>query len=113
MTNLRSVLKTRVITLPTKLHIVKPTTFPVVMHGCGSWTIKKAEHLRTYAFELWCWRRLLRVTSTASRSNQSTLNEINLEYSFGRTDAEDEDPVLRSPGGKSQIIGKDLDAGKD
>ena len=113
MMKLDSVLKSRDITWLTKVHLVKAVVFSVVMYRCESWTIKKTEHRRIYAFELWCWRRLLRVTSTASRSNQSTLNEINLEYSFGRTDAEDEAPVLRSPGGKSQIIGKDLDAGKD
>ena len=113
MIKLDSVLKSRDVTWLTKVHLVKAVVFSVVMYRCESWTIKKTEHRRIYAFELWCWRRLLRVTSTASRSNQSTLNEINLEYSFGRTDAEDEAPVLWSPGGKSQIIGKDLDAGKD
>ena len=82
MTNLDSVLKSRDITLLTKLHIVKVVVFPVVMHGCESWTIKKAEHQRIDAFELWCWRRLLRVPSTARRSNQSILKEINPEYSL-------------------------------
>ena len=82
MTNLDSVLKSRDITLLTKLHIVKVVVFPVVVHGCESWTIKKAEHQRIDAFELWCWRRLLRVPSTARRSNQSILKEISPEYSL-------------------------------
>ena len=69
MTNLDSILKRRDITLPTKVHLVKAMVFPVVMHGCESWTVKKAEHLRNDAFELWCWRRLLRVPWTARRSN--------------------------------------------
>ena len=75
-TNLDSVLKSRDITLPTKVHLVKAMVFPVVMYGCESWTIKKAEHQRTDAFELWCWRRLLRVPWTAGRSNQSILKKI-------------------------------------
>ena len=76
MTNLDSILKSRDVTLPTKVHLVKAMVFPVVMYGPESWTIKKAEHLRVDAFELWCWRRLLRVPWTARRSNQSILNEI-------------------------------------
>ena len=76
MTNLDSILKSRDITLPTKVHLVKAMVFPVVMYGCESWTIKKAEHWRADAFELWCWRRLLRVPWTARRSNQSILKEI-------------------------------------
>ena len=76
MTNLDSILKSRDITLPTKVHLVKAMVFPVVVYGCESWTIKKAEHQRTDAFELWCWRRLLRVPWTARRSNQSILKEI-------------------------------------
>ena len=76
ITNLDSMLKRRDITLPTKVHLVKATVFPVVMYGCESWTIKKAERWRTDAFELWCWRRLLRVPWTARRSNQSILKEI-------------------------------------
>ena len=76
MTNLDSILKSRDITLPTKVHLVKAMIFPVVMYGCESWTIKKAEHQRIHAFELWCWRRLLRVPWTARRSNQPTLKEI-------------------------------------
>ena len=82
MTNLNSILKSRVITLPTKVSLVKPMVFPVVMYGCESWTIKKAECQRIDAFELWCWRRLLRVPWTARRSNQSILKEINPEYSL-------------------------------
>ena len=81
MTNLESVLKSRDITLPTKIHTVKAMVFPVVMYGCESWTIKKAERRRIDAFELWCWRRLLRVPWTA-RSNQSILKEISPEYSL-------------------------------
>ena len=76
MTNLDSILKSRDITLPTKVHLVKAMIFPVVMYGCESWTIKKAEHLRIDVFELWCWRRFLRVPGTAKRSNQSILKEI-------------------------------------
>ena len=76
MTNLDSILKSRDITLSTRVHLVKAMVFPVVMYGCESWTVKKAERRRTDAFELWCWRRLLRVPWTAKRSNQSTLKEI-------------------------------------
>ena len=76
MTNLDSILKSRDITLPTNVHLVKAMVFPVVMYGCESWTIKKAEHQGIDAFELWCWRRLLRVPWTARRSNQSILKEI-------------------------------------
>ena len=83
MANLDSVLKGRDITLPTKVHLVKAMVFPVVMYGCESWTIKKAEHQRIDAFELWCWRRLLRVPWTP-RSNQSILKEISPEYSLER-----------------------------
>ena len=81
-TNLDSILKSRDITLPTKVHLVKAMVFPVLMYGCESWTIKKAEQWRTDAFELWCWRRLLRVPWTARRSNQSILKEISPEYSL-------------------------------
>ena len=84
MTNLDSILKSRDITLPTKVHLVKAMVFPVVMCGCESWTIKKAEHQRIDAFELWCWRRLLRVPWTARRSNQSIIKEISPEYSLER-----------------------------
>ena len=82
MTNLDSVLKSRDSTLPTKVRIIKAMVFPVVMYGCQSWTIKKAEHQRIDAFELWCWRRLLRVPWTARRFNQSILKEISPEYSL-------------------------------
>ena len=82
MTNLDSILKCRDITLPTRVHTVKAMIFPVVMYGCESWTIKKAERQRIDAFELWCWRRLLRVPWTARRSNQSILKEIRPEYSL-------------------------------
>ena len=85
---LDSILKSRDITLPTKVHLVKAMDFSVVTCGCESWTIKKAQHLRINAFELWCWRRLVRVPWTARRSNQSILKEINPEYSF-------EGPVLK------------------
>ena len=82
MTNLASILKSRDITLPTKARLVKVMVFPVVMYGCESWTIKKAERQRIDAFELWCWRRLLRVPWTASRSNQPIVKEISPEYSL-------------------------------
>ena len=82
MTNLDSILKSRDITLLTKVHIDKVTVFPVVMYGCESWSIKKAEHHRIDAFELWCWRRLLRAPGIAKRSNQSILKEISPEYSL-------------------------------
>ena len=83
MTNLDSILKSRDITLPTKVHLVKAMFFSVVMYRCESWTIKKAEHQRIDAFELWCWRRLLRVPWTVRRSNQSILKETSPEYSLG------------------------------
>ena len=82
MTNLDSILKSRDITLPIKVHLVKAMVFPVVMYGCESWTMKEAEGRRIDAFELWCWRRLLRVPWTARRSNQSILKEISPEYSL-------------------------------
>ena len=110
MTNLDSILKNRDITLPTKVHLVKAMVFPVVMYECESWTVKKAEHRRIDAFELWCWRRLLRVPWIARRSNQSILKEISPEYSleglmlklklqyFGhlmrRTDSMEKTPIL-------------------
>ena len=84
MINLDSRLKSRDITLPTKVRLVKAMVFPVVLYGSESWTIKKAEHQRIDAFELWCWRRLLKVPCTARRSNQSILKEINPEYSLGK-----------------------------
>ena len=82
MTNVDSIFKSKDITLPTKVHLVKAMVFPVVMYECESWTVKKAESRRTDAFELWCWRRLLRVPWTARRSNQSILKEISPEYSL-------------------------------
>ena len=82
MINLDSILKSRDITLPTKVHLVKVMVLPVVMYGCERWTVKKAEHRRIDAFELWCWRRLLRVPWTARRFNQSIIKEINPEYSL-------------------------------
>ena len=93
MTNLDSVFKSRDVSLPTKVRLVKAMVFPVVMYGRESWTVKKVEHQRIYAFELWCWRRLLRVPWTARRSNQSIL--------FGRNDAKAETPVLWPPHAKS------------
>ena len=99
MTNLDSILKNRDITLPTKVCLVKAVVFPVVVYGCESWTVKKAEHRRIDAFELWSWRRLLRVPWTARRSNQSILKEIRDFY--GRNDAKAETPVLWPPHVKS------------
>ena len=113
MTNLDSVLKSRDITLPTKVCIVKAMVFPVAVYGCESWTLKKAEHQRIDAFELWCWRWLLRVPWTARRSNQSILKEINPEYSLEGLDAKAEAPILWSPDEKNWLIGKDPGAGKD
>ena len=101
MTNLDSILKSRDITLPTKVCLVKAMVFPVVMYGCESWTVKKAECQRIDAFELWCWRRLLRVPWTARRSNQSFLKEISPGDFFGRNDAKAETPVLWPPHAKS------------
>ena len=102
MTNLDSILKSRDITLPTKVHLVKAMVFPVVMYGCESWTIKKAEHRRIDSFELWCWRRLLRVPWTARRSNPSILKEISPGCSFiERADVEAETPILWPPHAKS------------
>ena len=87
--------------------------FPVVMYGCNSWTVKKAEHRRIDAFALWCWRRLLRVPWTARRSNQSILKEISPGCSLKRTDAKAETPILWPPHAKSWLIGQDSDAGRD
>ena len=118
MTNLDNILKSRDITLPTKVHLVKAMVFPVVMYGCESWTVKKAEGRRIDAFELLCWRRLLRVPWTARRSNQSILKEINPEYSleglllklklqyFGhlmrRTDSFEKTPMLGKTEGRKR-----------
>ena len=110
MTNLDSIFKSRDITLPTKVSIVKTMVFPVVMCRCESWTIKKAEHQIIDAFELWCWGRLLRVPWTVRRSNQSILEEISPEYSL-------EELMLKlhyfGHDAKGQLIGRDSDAGKD
>ena len=108
MTKLDSILKSRDIILPTKVHLVTAMVSPVVMYGCENWTIKKAEHQRTDAFKLWYWRRLLRVTYTAMRSNQSVQRKSTL-----KTDAELEAPILWPPDVKSCLIGKDSYAGKD
>ena len=113
MTNLDSILKSRDLTLPTKVCIVKGMVFPVARYGCESWTIKKAEHRRLDAFELWCWRRLLRVPWTARRSNQSILKEISPDLFLERTDAEGEAPIQWPLDAKSQLVGKDPGAGKD
>ena len=113
MTNLDSILKSRDIILSTKVRLVKAMVFPVVMYGCESWTIKKAEHWGIDAFELWCWRRFLRVPWTARRSNQSILKEISPGCYIGRTDVEAETPILWPPDAKSWLIWKDPDAGKD
>ena len=112
MTNLDSILKSRDITLPTKVHLVKAMVFPVVIYECESWTVKKAECWRIYAFELWCWRRLLRVPWTARRSNQSTLKDQSCVF-IGRTDAKAETPVLWPPHAKSWLTGKDPDTRRD
>ena len=101
MTNLDSILKSRDITLPTKVCLVKAMVFPVVICGCESWTVKKAEHQRIDAFELWFWRRLLRVPWTARRSNQSILKEISPGCSLEGLIAEAETPILWSPDAKS------------
>ena len=100
MANLDSIFKSRDITLPTKVHLVKAMIFPVVMYGHESWTVKKAEHRRIDAFELWCWIRLLRVPWTARRSNQSILKEISPGCS-GRNDAKAETPIFWPSHGKS------------
>ena len=113
MINLDSIFNRRDITLLTKVRLVKAMVLPVVMYGCESWTVKNAERWRIDAFELWCWRRLLRVPWTARRSNQSTLKEISPGDVFGRNDAKAEAPVLWLPHAKSWLIGKDSDAGRD
>ena len=112
MTNLDSILKSRDITLPTKVHLVKDLVFPLVMYGCESWTIKKAECQRIDAFELWCWRRLFenpldcKIKPVNPKGNQSWIF-------IGRTDAEAETPILWPPDAMNWLIGKDPDAGKD
>ena len=113
MTNLDSILKSRDITFLKKAWIVKAMFFLVVMYGCESWTIKKVECWRIEAFELWCWRRLLRVPWTARRSNQSIPKWNQFWIFIGRTGAEAEVPILRPPDVNSQLIRKDPNAGKD
>ena len=113
MTNLDNILKSRDITLPTKVCLIKAMVFPVVMYGCESWTVKKAEHRRIDAFELWCWRRLLRVPRTARRSNPVHPKGDKSWVFIGRTDAETETPILWPPHAKSWLTGKDPDAGRD
>ena len=110
MTNLDSILKSRDTTLSTKVHLVKAMVIPVVMYGCESWTIKKAGHGRIDAFELWCWRRLLRVPWTARRSNQSILKEISRDYSLEGLKLKLK-LILWPPDMKKWLTGKDLDAG--
>ena len=112
MTNLDSILKSRDITLPTKVHVVKAMVFPVVIYGCESWTIKKAECRRIDAFELWCWRRLLRVPWIARRSNQSILKEISPGCSWKDWCWSWNSNTLATIDAKSWLIWKDPDAGK-
>ena len=113
ITNLDSKLESWDITLPTKVCLVKAMVFPVVIYGCESWTIKKAEHRRIDAFELWCWRRLLRVPWTTRRSNQSILKEISPEYSLEGLMLKVKTPILWLPDAKNWLMWKDPDAGKD
>ena len=107
LANLDTILKSRDSTLSTKVHLVKAMVFPVVMYECESWTVKRTERRRTDAFELWCWKRLLRVPWTARRSNQSILKGISPGISLEGT------PLLWPPDAKSWLIGKDSDAGRD
>ena len=100
------------LTLPRKVHLFKAMVFPIVIYGCESWTIKKAEHQRIDAFELQCWRRLLRIPGTARRSNQSILKEINPEYSLEYY-AETKTAILWPPNVKNRLIRENPDAGKD
>ena len=113
MTNLDSILKSRDITLPTKVCLVKAMVFPVIMYGCESWTIKKAERRRIDAFELWCWRRVLRVPWTARRSNQSILKEISPGCSLEGLMLKLKLPILWPPHVKSWLTGKDPDGERD
>ena len=109
MTNLDSIFKSRDITLPSKVRLIKAMVFPVVMYGCESWTVKKAERRGIDAFEVWCWRRLLRVPWTARRSNQSILKEGNQSCIFiGKTDTEAETLILWPPDMNNQLIGKKI-----
>ena len=113
MTNLDSILKSRDITLLTKVHLVKAMVFPVVMYGCESWTIKKAESQRIDTFELWCWRKLLRVPWTARRSNQSILKEISPECSLEGLMLKLKLQCIGHLMQRTDSLGKDPDAGKD
>ena len=113
MTNLDSILKSRDITLPTKVHLVKAIVFPLDTYGCESWTVKKAEDWKIDAFELWCCRRLLRVPWTARRPNQSILKELSPECSLEGLMLKLKLPILWSPDVKNWLIWKDPDAGKD
>ena len=113
MTNLDSILKSRDITLLTKVSLVKVMVFPVVMYRCESWTIKKAEHQRIDAFKFWCWRILLRVLWTVRRSNQSILKKNQHWLFIGSTDGQTKAPIFWPPDVKSWLIGKDPDARKD
>ena len=113
MTTLDSILKSRDITLPRKVHLVKAMVFPVVMCGCESWTIKKAESGRIDVFELWCWRRLLGVPWTARRSNRFILKEISPEYSLEGLMLKVTLPILWPPDAKNWLIWKNPEAGKD
>ena len=113
MTNLDSLLKSRAITLPTKIRLVKAMAFPVVMYGCESWTIKKAEHRRIGAFELWCWIRLLKVPWTAGRPNQSILKEISSEYSLEGLMLKLKLQYFGHLQRRTDSLEKDSDAGKD
>ena len=113
MANLDSIFKSRDITLPTKVHLVKAMVFPVVMYGCESWTIKKGECQRIDAFELWCWRRLLRITWASRISNQSILKEISPKCSLEGLMLRLKTPILWPRDAKNWLIAKDPDAGKD
>ena len=114
MTNRDSIFKSRDITLPTKVRLVKAMVFPVVMYGCENWTIKKNERQRIDAFQLWYWRRLLRVLWATRKSNQSVLKEISQSWIvLGRTDAEAEAPILWPPYAKNWLTEQDPDPGKD
>ena len=113
MTKLDSIFKSRDITLPTKVHLVKAMIFPVIMYGCESWTVKKAEHQRIDAFKLWCWKRLLKVPWTPRRSNQSILKEISPGCSLEGMMLKLKLQLLWPPHAKSWLIGKDSDAGRD
>ena len=112
ITNLDSILKARDITLLTKVHLVKAMVFPIVMYGCKSWTIKKAEHWRIDAFELWCWRRLLRVPLEHKEIQPVNPKGNQSQIFIGRTDVETETPILWPPDAKNWLIGKDLVLGK-